>query len=94
MTFREELNELILKGKNYIRTGQISMYSCTLKEMADLLRRSGRTLDQLRVLVLAFYIDLSGFSRSPFIDHNVVERLLTWITDSSTRSLCKSTARR
>ena len=77
MTFQDELHELTAKGKNFIRTGQISMYSCTLKEMADLFRRNDCTEEQLRVLVLAFYIDLSGFGRASFIDHGVVERLLT-----------------
>lgn len=75
MTFEEELTSLSIKCKNYIRTGQISMYSSSLKEMADLFRRNGSIRDQLRLLVISFYIDLSGFGRASFIDHELVEQV-------------------
>ena len=77
MTFEEELTSLSAKCKNYIRTGCISMYSATLKEMADLFCRNDRTIDQLKALVISFYIDLSGFGRAPFIDRQLIERLQT-----------------
>lgn len=79
MTFQCELDDLISKGKGYIRTGQISMYSRTLKEMAELFRGNNCTMDQLKILVLVFYIDLSGFSRASYIDCNVTERLIAVI---------------
>lgn len=75
MTFEEELTALSIKGKKYIRSGQISMYSSTLKEMADLFHRNNRIKDELKVLVISFYIDLSGFSRASFIDHALIEQL-------------------
>ena len=75
MTFEEEFTSLSAKCKNFIRTGQISMYSCTLKEMAELFRRNDRIYDQLRVLVVSFYIDLSGFGRASFIDRKLVDQL-------------------
>ena len=75
MTLRNELAVLTVKAKNYIRSGQISMYSETLKEMADLFQKSGHLNNQTKVLLLAFYIDLSGFGRAPFIDHNVIDAL-------------------
>ena len=77
MTFEEELTSLSAKCKNYIRSGSISMYSATLKELADLFHRNDRTKDQLKALVISFYIDLSGFSRAPFIDRKLIERLQT-----------------
>ena len=77
MTFEEELTALSLKCKSFIRAGQISMYSSALKEMADLFRRNDRFTEQLRLLLISFYIDLSGFGRASFIDHGLVEQLQT-----------------
>lgn len=77
MTFDEELTALSSKCKNYIRTGQIIMYSSALKEMAELFRRNGYAKNQLRVLVISFYIDLSGFSRASFIDRGLVQQVQT-----------------
>lgn len=77
MTFDEELTTLSAKCKSYIRAGRISMYSNTLKEMADLFRRNDRIKDQMKALVISFYIDLSGFSRASFIDHELVARIQT-----------------
>lgn len=75
MTFEDELTALSLKCKSYIRSGQISMYSKTLKELAELFHRNNRTWDQLKVLVISFYIDLSGFSRASFIDYKLVAQI-------------------
>lgn len=77
MTFDEELTALSVKCKNYIRAGQISMYSRTLKEMADLFCRYDRIKDQLKVLVLSFYIDLSGFGQASYVDRELVKQLQT-----------------
>lgn len=44
------------------------MFSCDLKIMGDVLCREGKRADELKVLMLAFYIDLSGTSQKPFID--------------------------
>lgn len=92
MTFNEELNQLSIKCKRFIRAGQISMYSSTLKEMADLFRRNDRIKDQLKVLVISFYIDLSGYSRASFIDHELVKQVLTAMQSNSigTRELERS----
>lgn len=77
MTFEEEFNELSLRCRSYIRSGQISMYSETLKEMAELFRKNDRVNDQLKMLVISFYIDLSGFGRASFIDRELVNRIKT-----------------
>ena len=79
MTFDEEFALLSAKCKSFIRAGHISTYSCTLKEMAELFRKNDRVYDQLRVLVVSFYIDLSGFGCASFIDRNLVEQLQTAI---------------
>lgn len=77
MTFEEELTVLSTKCKNYIRSGQISMYSATLKEMADLFCRNHCVTDQLKVLITSFYIDLSGFGRASFINRELVNQIQT-----------------
>ncbi len=77
MTFEEELASLSVKCKNYIRSGQISMYSNTLKEMADLFHRNNRVKEQIKFLTISFYIDLSGFGCAPFIDHELVNNVQT-----------------
>ena len=83
MSFEEELNALSIRCKNYIRSGQISMYSSTLKEMADLFRKNTYFKDQLRVLIHSFYIDLSGFGRASFIDRNLIKDLQTTMNEQS-----------
>lgn len=83
MSFKDELNALSIKCKNYIRSGQISMYSSTLKEMADLFRKNSYFKDQLRVLIHSFYIDLSGFGRASFIDQNLVKALQMTLNEQS-----------
>lgn len=75
MTFEDDLTALSTKCKNYIRTGQISMYSSALKEMANLFAGNEYVRDQLRVIIHSFYIDLSGFGRASFIDRNLVLQL-------------------
>lgn len=75
MGFTEEMNVLSEQCRNYIRAGQISMYSNTLKEMAQLLSQYGRVNDQLKMLITAFYIDLSGFGQTSYIDCKLVEQI-------------------
>lgn len=83
MTFKEELTALSTKCKKFIRSGQISMYSTALKEMAELFCRNELIKDQLKVLLISFYIDLSGFSRSSFIDRELVIQVQTLIQSYS-----------
>lgn len=75
MTFEGELAVLTSKCRSYIRTGRIDQYSGTLKELASLFLRERRFDDQMKMLVLSFYIDLSGFGRAAYIDRNVIKQL-------------------
>lgn len=75
MAFEEELIVLTSKCRSYIRAGQIDRYSETLKEMASLFLRERCFLDQMKMLTLSFYIDLSGFGRAAYIDHTVINML-------------------
>lgn len=75
MTFEEELAVLTSKCRSHIRAGQIDQYSGSLKELASLFLREGHSSNQIKMLVLSFYIDLSGFGRAAYIDHNVIKQL-------------------
>ena len=75
MTFEEELNVLSSECKRLIRCGQISMYSESLKKLADLFRRNNHVVGWLKMLSVSFYIDLSGFSRAPYIDRELAEQI-------------------
>jgi len=81
-TFDKSFADLSAKCRRYIREGHIALYSDTLKEMAGLLEENGRFLDELRILILSFYIDLSGFGRAPYIDKSLPAMLQTAIYNS------------
>lgn len=68
ISFQEELTKLSAECKRHIRAGKIDLYSSGLKEIAKLLVREERFLDALKVMIPAFYIDLSGFGRAPYLD--------------------------
>lgn len=75
MTFEEELAVLTSKCRSCIRAGQIDRYSGALKEVASLFLRERRFRDQIKMLTLSFYIDLSGFGRAAHIDRTVIRHL-------------------
>lgn len=75
MTWEEKLAELSARCRTHIRGGQIAQYAVDLKQIADLFRAQERFCDQLKMLFLAFYIDLSGLGRAPYIDRAVAEQM-------------------
>lgn len=81
-SFDHEFARLTSKCRQHIRAGQTDFYSMTLKEMAKLLEQNGRYLDELKILIPSFYIDLSGVGRAPYIDKNVPSMLRTAIINS------------
>lgn len=68
MSFHEEFSKLSAECRSYIRAGKIDQYSSGLKKIAKLLVREERYSDALKVMIPAFYIDLSGFGRAPYLD--------------------------
>lgn len=75
MGFAEELSELTARCRSCISAGNISMYSNVLKELAELFQKNDLAIEQLKMLITAFYIDLSGFGRAAYIDRKVVESI-------------------
>lgn len=63
-----DFSELSADCRRHLKAGRLDLFSCDLKIMGDVLCREGKRADELKVLMLAFYIDLSGTSQKPFID--------------------------
>ncbi len=72
MSFEKEFSELKIRCRHHIRSGQTDAYSACLKEIAGLFEREGRFADEFKFLIPAFYIDLSGIGRAPYIDKAVL----------------------
>lgn len=91
ISFDKAFAELSAKCRRFIREGHIDLYSAALKEMAGLLEKDGRFVDELKILISSFYIDLSGFGRAPYIDKVVPTMLQTAISNSGMekRELCE-----
>lgn len=75
MAWEEKLAELSARCRTHIRSGQIAYYAADLKEIANLFQQEKRFFDQLKMLFLAFYIDLSGLGRAPYIDRIAAQRM-------------------
>lgn len=53
--------------------GNFDSYSQNLFEMASILEREGLSIDELKVRMMKFHIDLSGLEKPPFIDWENVD---------------------
>ena len=78
----EKLEELSARCRVHIRSGQIAQYAVDLKEIASLFGQKKRFHDQLKMLFLAFYIDLSGLGRAPYIDCAVAEQMCAAVVET------------
>lgn len=59
-------------SQQHLKSGALDWYSYDLKHMATLFDRVRRHTDKAKVLMLAFYIDLSGVKHPPFVDRAVI----------------------
>lgn len=64
-------SELSSECRRHLKSGRLDLYAIDLKCMGDILGREDRHIDELKVLMLAFYIDLSGVHQQPFIDREL-----------------------
>ena len=74
-THDEEFKRLSALCRMHLKAGMLDWYAFDLKSMAALLGREGKHTDKLKVLMVAFYIDLSGVGMAPFIDDALVASL-------------------
>lgn len=59
-------------SQKHMKKGDLDWYSYDLKHMATLFDREQRYNDKAKVLMVAFYIDLSGVKHSPFVDRALI----------------------
>ena len=59
-------------SQHHMKTGSLDWYSYDMKHMATLFDREQRYTDKAKVLMVAFYIDLSGVNHPPFIDRALI----------------------
>lgn len=78
----DEFTRLSAECRRHLKAGMLDWFAFDLKSMGALLGKEGKYTDKLKVLMLAFYIDLSGVSQKPFIDR----ALLASITRAAVRS--------
>lgn len=57
------------------KTGDWERASETLRLMAYILETEKKHTDELKALMLSFYLDLSGMTRSPFTNGDTVDRM-------------------
>lgn len=77
-----EYTRLSRECQRHLRAGQLDWYSFDLKSMAKVLSMEGKYVDKAKVLMIAFYIDLSGVGHPPFVDRAAVSSLKTAIRQS------------
>lgn len=86
LTNNEEFARLSGECRRHLRAGMLDWFAFDLKEMGALLGKEGRYQDKLKVLMLAFYIDLSGACQPAFIDHSLTVSLTSAATESGLES--------
>lgn len=59
-------------SQKHLKTGDLDWYSYDMKHMAQLFDREQRYKDKAKVLMVAFYIDLSGVKHPPFVDRALI----------------------
>lgn len=77
-----EFTRLSKESQRHLRLGQLDWYSFDLKSMANVLDRERKYVDKAKVLMIAFYIDLSGVGNPPFVDRATVSSLKAAIKQS------------
>ena len=72
----EDQNEMFRRttkwSQHHLKTGALDWYSFDMKQMASIFDREHRYKDKAKVLMVAFYIDLSGVNHPPFVDRSLI----------------------
>ena len=69
-------------SQHHMKTGALDWYSYDMKHMATLFDRERRYTDKAKVLMVAFYIDLSGVNHPPFVDRALICMMKSAISKS------------
>lgn len=57
----------------HVKSGAMELYSDCLKKMAAILRNEQKYADEAKLLMLSYYVDLSGCGRPSFVNQSVVK---------------------
>lgn len=69
----EEFERLSKESQEHMKCGRLRDLSDTYMQMAAVLDSEGKYADELKVLMLAFYLDLSGVREEPFVRSEMPE---------------------
>lgn len=72
----EEFAIASAESRRHLKAGMLDRYAFDLRIMGSILRKEGRYKDELKVLMLAFYIELDGALREPYIDLALVAMIM------------------
>lgn len=67
-TNNAEFSRLSALTRKHLQKGSLEWYSFDMKCMAKVYDSEERYIDKAKVLMIAFYIDLSGVGQAPFVD--------------------------
>lgn len=77
-----EFTRLSRESQRHLREGKLDRYSFDLKSMATVLDSERKYIDKAKVLMIVFYIDLSGIGHIPFVDRALICSLKAAIKQS------------
>lgn len=75
MDNNERFQMLSKDSHERLRKGDLRLYSYDLREMARILDAEGKYIDEVKLLMIVFYVDLSGGDTMPFVSEVLVETL-------------------
>ena len=75
-----EYRSLSQKGQEFMRSGNLLGYAAVLKQMSHILLAEEKRTDQIKVLMLAFYLELNIIGISQYIDDGSVGKMREALT--------------
>lgn len=75
----EQYMNLSKLNKEYLRDGRLDAYADNLRKMAEILCKEGRIKDEIKCLLISFYIDISGWNGKSKIIWRTIESISCYI---------------
>ena len=72
-SYEHSFSELSAMARLHIRNGNFGLYSKDLFDMASIVKKEDKRIDELKLRMMKFHIDLSGLEVLPFIDWENVD---------------------
>ena len=71
--YEHSFSEFSAMARLHIRNGNFGLYSKDLLDMASIVKKEDKRIDELKLRMMKFHIDLSGLDEPPYIDWENVE---------------------